>query len=97
MDDKETLLAKMESEDWLDTPSAAEWRKEHELEIADVTKCPAGLLAEAMYYCSSYNNRFAKELLLRTDLFDQYLSTEGSMAKAAVIDNAAERLGVVVF
>ena len=95
--DQNCVLELMEQADWVKSSRANKFRKKYAAELSDLESCNPALLAEALYYCKSYNNRFAKEILTRTGLLDEFLKETNAITRTAIMDTAADRLDILVF
>lgn len=97
MSNSAVLLEKMDSTPWRNDSITTRWRREHEPMLEDLSSVKSELLTEAMTYCKSYENRFAKELLTRTNLLDDFVAAKDAIGRSAVLDKAAAMFDILLF
>ena len=97
MSSSSVLLKNMDSTPWRNDSITTRWRREHEPMLEDLSSVKPALLTEAMTYCQTYENRFAKDLLIRTNLLDDFVAAKDVIGRSNVLDKAAAKFDILLF
>ena len=91
------ILEKMQQADWINDEKCLAWKAAHPDIENNVNTASADDLSMSIMFCRSYENIFAKEILVRAGKLNDFLSCGTAIEKSKVLSDAGDALGVIIF